>query len=336
MATPTTPEQPPSLPRYRGLHGALAYGLLLFGLVALLAVLAGGAILLLTGAFALAVHVATRSLLVGLVLGGAPRLGRWICVGTSDRLWDRRATPGDWGGVIAGLLGVFLAGSLERSVDPSLLGFGRPSDAPANGLASGQPVEISGPTLDGGRFDLADHRGKVVLVDFWATWCRPCLAELPNVQAAYDKYHDDGLDVVSISLDWNRSALDHFLEARPLPWPQIFFDPTKTGGDNPLARRFGIDAIPCMLVVDREGRLIARDVRGPEIATTVAEALGQPVSSRDRLASGGWRIGQWFFRGLLTAPFWLTLACGWGCGILGGIIEANLRRLLRRRPPATV
>jgi thiol-disulfide isomerase/thioredoxin len=228
------------------------------------------------------------------------------------------------------LAGLLVAGSLAETQAAKV-------ESAESPLVLGQPVEIAGPTLDGGRFDLAAHRGKVVLVDFWATWCGPCVAELPNVRAVYDKYHADGLEVVSVSFDLERSALEKFLQAKPMPWPQIFFDEKGQGGfDNPLGRRYGIQAIPCLLVIDREGNLAARNVRGSQIEAAVAETLGRPVAWGDRLAGVGWRLLGWFFQALLVASAWLVLPCILVGATLGAAAEAAIRRMRTRRPPSGV
>ncbi len=68
-------------------------------------------------------------------------------------------------------------------------------------LLTGDPVKVSGKTIDGKPFDISQYKGKVVIVDFWATWCGPCLAELPNLKKIYEKYHDRGLEIVGVNLD---------------------------------------------------------------------------------------------------------------------------------------
>ena len=86
----------------------------------------------------------------------------------------------------------------------------------------GHPMQISGTLLDGKPFDQKSLAGKVVLVDFWATWCGPCVAEIPNVLEQYEKYHAQGFEVVGISLDQDREALEKFVEERKIPWPILF------------------------------------------------------------------------------------------------------------------
>lgn len=139
----------------------------------------------------------------------------------------------------------------------------------------GQPMEIAGPTLDGKSFEMSSLQGKVILVDFWATWCGPCVRELPHVKKVYEKYREQGFEVVAISLDNDRAALEKFVKERQVPWVQIIFQNEKERGwDNPLARRYGIDSIPATFLIGRDGRVVARDLRGEkQLEDAVTAAL---------------------------------------------------------------
>ncbi len=126
--------------------------------------------------------------------------------------------------------------------------------------------------LDGKPLTLEAHRGKVVLVDFWATWCGPCVAELPNVLAAYEKYRGKGFEIVGISLDQDKDALTTFISEKKMAWPQ-FFD--GKGWENKLSQEFGISSIPATFLLDKEGRIVAKDLRGDELDQELARLLNE-------------------------------------------------------------
>jgi len=129
----------------------------------------------------------------------------------------------------------------------------------------GHPMEISGTLLNGKPFDQKTLAGKVVLVDFWATWCGPCVAEIPNVLEQYEKYHKDGFEVVGISLDQEREALEKFVAEQKLPWPILFEEPKGDGWQHPLATFYGISGIPTVVLIGRDGNVITLDARGEKL-----------------------------------------------------------------------
>jgi thiol-disulfide isomerase/thioredoxin len=124
----------------------------------------------------------------------------------------------------------------------------------------GKPIEITGKTLDGKTFTSRDWRGKVVLVDFWATWCPPCIAAFPHLKQIYQKYHPKGLEIVGVSWDDNPVRLKEFLANDPgLAWPQLYSDETEKLEAHPLARELGVSRLPTLLLIDRKGILRSHD-----------------------------------------------------------------------------
>ena len=125
--------------------------------------------------------------------------------------------------------------------------------------------------LDGQPFSLDRFRGKVVLVDFWATWCGPCVAEVPNVVATYKKLHEKGFEIIGISLDQDKSKLDAFVKDKAMPWRQ-FFD--GKGWQNEIAQKFGINSIPAMWLIDKKGMVVSTNARDG-LAVKVEKALAE-------------------------------------------------------------
>jgi thiol-disulfide isomerase/thioredoxin len=135
----------------------------------------------------------------------------------------------------------------------------------------GKPVEIAFTSLEGNKIDLADLKGKVVLIDYWATWCGPCIAGLPELLETYEEWHPKGFEILGISLDDDEAALKTMVEERGMKWPQ-FFDKENAG--NRYADKYGITGIPTLWLIDKQGKLrylnARHDLKG-KIATLMAE-----------------------------------------------------------------
>lgn len=125
--------------------------------------------------------------------------------------------------------------------------------------------------LTGAPLSVALFKGKVVLIDFWATWCGPCITELPAVLAAYSRYKDKGFEIIGISLDRDEATLKRFITDRKMTWPQ-YFDGQEW--QSPLAAKYGVNAIPATYLLDGEGRIVAKNLRGPALEQELARLLG--------------------------------------------------------------
>lgn len=139
----------------------------------------------------------------------------------------------------------------------------------AVGVGSIAP-DITLPTPDGKELSLSSLRGKVVLLDFWASWCGPCLAEAPNVKKVYDKYKDKGFDVFGVSLDkeTQRDAWLKAIEKHQLTWHHVS---SLKGWECPVAGLYNVTAIPATFLLDREGRIVATNCRGEKLEEEVSK-----------------------------------------------------------------
>ncbi len=127
--------------------------------------------------------------------------------------------------------------------------------------------------LDGKPLALSRYKGKVVMIDFWATWCGPCVGEVPNVVGVYQKYHDKGFEIIGVSLDkeGDKAKLAAFIKEHHMPWSQ-FYDGKYW--QNEMAVKCGVRSIPATYLLDGTGKIIAKNVRGDTLEPAVKKALG--------------------------------------------------------------
>jgi thiol-disulfide isomerase/thioredoxin len=146
----------------------------------------------------------------------------------------------------------------------------------------GHQMQLNGTLLDGNDFDWKSYRGKVVLVDFWATWCQPCRQEVPNVLELHKAYHEKGFEVVGVSLDDQREQAESYIEQYDIPWPNIFSEnEDERGWDQPMAVYYGITGIPRAILVDRDGKVVHLQARGETLARELRRLLGEPIARAD-------------------------------------------------------
>jgi thiol-disulfide isomerase/thioredoxin len=137
-----------------------------------------------------------------------------------------------------------------------------------------KPLVVAGRTTAGKSLTTADWKGKVVLVDFWATWCGPCNAEIPRVKDLYKTYHTKGLEIVGIDCDSDDDTVNAFTKDKEMPWTQLREESQAEEPWHPLAKQWGVGGIPTMFLVDKKGVLRdvdARDGTDAKIAKLLAE-----------------------------------------------------------------
>lgn len=127
-------------------------------------------------------------------------------------------------------------------------------------------------TPEGKKLSLNELRGHIVLLDFWASWCGPCLAEVPNLKVIYEKYHSKGLEILSVSLDEKEAVWKSAIERKALTWHHVS---SLKGWKCPVAKRFKVIGIPRMYIIDPQGKIIAQDLRGEKLAAKMDELFSK-------------------------------------------------------------
>ena len=150
---------------------------------------------------------------------------------------------------------------------------------------TGEPVDMASATEPGNTFIdiglpgpqgqtvwVGDYVGqnKLVLIDFWASWCGPCIRELPNVVKAYERFHDKGLEIVGVSLDKDKASWLAAIEQTGQKWPQMS---DLKGWECAGAQIYGIQSIPANVLIDDHGKIVARDLRGDALLKEIESRL---------------------------------------------------------------
>lgn len=130
--------------------------------------------------------------------------------------------------------------------------------------------DFSAPNPEGKTVSLKESLGKVTIVDFWASWCGPCRKENPNVVAIYKELHSKGLNIIGVSLDKEASAWKEAIAKDNLTWTHVS---NLKFWDEPIAKQYGVESIPATFILDSSGKIVAQDLRGPELRAKVLELL---------------------------------------------------------------
>ncbi len=134
----------------------------------------------------------------------------------------------------------------------------------------GKSVTISGPAVGGGQVNLASYRGRVVLVLYWATWCKPCLEDLPQIKALYKEYRAKGFEILGVNLDATSEGVQGYLQQHQINWPQIHED---GGLESGPGRQFGIFTLPTMFLIDKTGKVANPNVSVDELKAALPQLL---------------------------------------------------------------
>ncbi|MEQ8790669.1 MAG: redoxin domain-containing protein [Pirellulaceae bacterium] len=134
----------------------------------------------------------------------------------------------------------------------------------------GKSIPLRAPTIDGKTFDLSAYRGRVVLIHYWSTWCEPCKQDLTVLRQLLAKYGRDGFSLVGVNLDNERGDVVSYLTSNRLPWPQLY---EEGGLDSRLATDLGILTLPTMILIDKQGRVVSRNISAGELDAELPKVL---------------------------------------------------------------
>lgn len=232
-------------------------------------------------------------------LEGRPVVAR--PVGRIDKSW-RWAKRNPWIatlGTLSILLMAVLALSVASSFRPIIEEVGTethrstvdsPEKIETQLVVLGSKPELTGELVDGSDFDWSKYRGKIVLVNFWATWCASYVAEIPNLKEQLAFYGDRGFDIVSINLDSDSAKLAEFLKVNKIEWAILHDE--ELGRSHPIGMKYSIQDIPTAWLVDREGKVINLDAHGHRLGLELARMIGPRSGEAGELAANGkWAEG---------------------------------------------
>jgi thiol-disulfide isomerase/thioredoxin len=133
----------------------------------------------------------------------------------------------------------------------------------------GNKMKLEGKYFSGGEFDFAPYQGKVVLVDFWASWRQSCASDVPKLKKLYDLYHDKDFEIIGIACDYRREDVARFVKLYELPWPTVYADK----GPSPTFEYYGILTFPTMILLDKDGKVIELNVTTDELPKKLEKLL---------------------------------------------------------------
>lgn len=134
----------------------------------------------------------------------------------------------------------------------------------------GETLDIQFVSTAGEEIDLSAMTDQVVLVDFWATWCGPCVAKMPSLISTYEKYKEKGFEIVGICLDNNPAAFEQFTTQNGIDWPQHF---DGTGFSNSFAQKYKVSGIPATFLIGKDGKIVATNLQGDSLDELVSSLL---------------------------------------------------------------
>ncbi len=159
-------------------------------------------------------------------------------------------------------------GQLVKSPDPDLAAAAAVQLKKAHMI--GKPLNLQFTAIDGSSVDISGLRGKVVLIDFWASWCPDCIRDTPTVRTIYQKYKDKGFEVIGISLDKDQQAMSNYIAKKLIPWPQYF---DGKGWNNDFAIQFGVREIPQLWLINQRGEVVATDILADQLEAKLIQLI---------------------------------------------------------------